>query len=313
MALPLKSLSIEITAFNARSTALYVIELMSYSIIICRDEISNETNLETLKIVAKWKEGSYQSSPDKATYPRVDISSHPFLPSPHLKRFHFEDKLWSSFGMVSRDLDTYNKEIEELYIDCGMGTMVRSGLRLSNLTNLRKISLIFPYREFGLDEYNCLRCYFRKWLQSEQGLKDLIFNGLEEVQVQFLWRDAKFTNTTKFLISYENHPVLENILRPKIRMEDLGDKPTDIIDLEMLREDLQKKKQRGKGRWLFGYTQLAQAYAFYGDYLKELEERGDELDGWLISTRPSHYENSNRRGVRCEKCYGAFGSGFVGW
>ncbi|KAK6544220.1 hypothetical protein TWF694_000923 [Orbilia ellipsospora] len=309
--LPLKSLSIEITAFNSRTTVQYLIELMSYSIIICDDFIENKTNLESLKIVVKWKEESYQSSTDTAPYPRIDIIWHCYLPAPRLKKFHFEDKLWSSYAMVSRDLDAYNQEVEDLYIDCGMGMFVRSGQRLSNLKDLRKFSLIFPYREFGLDLTNCLRCYFRHWVQREGGLHDLIFGGLEEIQVQFLWHDAKFTNTTRFSISYEKVPELGDGIRRKVHMEDLGDKPTDIIDLEILRADLQKSKRRGNGRWLFGYAQLAQAYSNYGDYVQELLEKGDELDTSLVPG-PS-YRNSNRRGVRCEKCEEVFRSGFFGW
>ncbi|KAF3917208.1 hypothetical protein ABW20_dc0107019 [Dactylellina cionopaga] len=136
-----------------------------------------------------------------------------------------------------------------------------------------------------------------------------------DIKVESSWALA-LTNTQTFvdevdLFVDEADPSMEvndenNDATPRFPLfttEDLGDKPTDPIDLEVMRAMMLEKGDPNRWHALGWEVNTKHFYRFMGGYAHRLVEAGDRIKG---RDGESVWDQSiNQRGAKCQNCDGA--------
>ncbi|KAK6514487.1 hypothetical protein TWF281_004687 [Arthrobotrys megalospora] len=329
----LASLDLQIKAVNPRTTTNLVIDAIQ-QVISPGSSVGGLPGLEDVKIVVKWKD---YASNDAANTVRLSLSS---LESKLVRKVWLEDKNWSQIKHCGLDILHYWPNTEELRLDGGLGGNLDYYTYCRGLENLRTLSIPFPYAgslRDGMEWHSCcLRSLFRSYIS--QGFNGLLHDcfPLREIIFHYLTSDGLSTNYTKVKIRKHGDEQTEDamgdhVLRPGgnqiatdnngglpaedleegeipgedpfalFTMEDLGDKPTDPIDLSLMRELMLKPALREDERqWIM--TDVTFLKPFMNELAAKLMAAGDQLEHWRGSGDSNYNPGINRRGFKCTGC-----------
>ncbi|KAK6497093.1 hypothetical protein TWF506_004572 [Arthrobotrys conoides] len=319
-ALPLKSLDLRVKAYSARSMMELFINAVYHVMSVAGGEEGNR--LEDIKIIVKWKvcgadEGSLLTP--------LMLGK---LASSSVRKVWIEDKTRCRIENRVAECVTSWPNIEELHLDCGIAGSLSDYNRLQQLSNLRIISIPFPYAgSFGREEsFCCVRSLFLAYISQQFTCFLQDDNPLRQIQFHFLRRDGLTTNHTKIKLRKDG---FENQMREADReqvsnfegsvldfggflnsvtdplalatMEDLGDKPTDPIDLSSTSELMLISTSRNQDfRWV--RTQRKFFNPFLNELAGEVMGAGNKLEHWSRLEDAVSNPNINRIGVKCTDC-----------
>ncbi|KAF3197256.1 hypothetical protein TWF192_011232 [Orbilia oligospora] len=315
--LPLKSLDLQIQAYSARSTMDLFLRAVSHVISVAGGAEGNR--LEDIKLVVKW--AVYNSVEASAISP-LDTN---LLKSDYVRKVWLEDKNW--FGARNRvgEIVRFWPKVEELHLDCGVGGSLVDYEGLRVLKTLRTLSIPFPYAGWLAGEEGF--CYMRSlfWTYFSQESRLLREDGpLRQIQFHYLRRDGLTTNYTKIRLRKKRVDSLEDangghfsqlaggaaaaaatgILaddspgRLAFTMEDLGDRPTDPIDLSAICQLMLAASSRiEKFRWTRTHREFLNP--FLNGIAESMMAIGDRPEHWSGLEDAVSNPNINRAGVKC--------------
>ncbi|KAF3078367.1 hypothetical protein TWF102_003555 [Orbilia oligospora] len=314
--LPLKSLDLRIQAYSARSTMDLFLRAVSHVVSVAGGAEGNR--LEDIKLVVRW--AVYNSVEASAISP-LDIN---LLKSDYVRKVWLEDKNW--FGARNRvgEIVRFWPKVEELHLDCGVGGSLVDYEGLRVLKTLRTLSIPFPYAGWlaGEEGFCCMRSLF--WTYFSQESRLLQEDGpLRQIQFHYLRRDGLMTNYTKITLRKKRVDSLEDangrlfsqlgggaaatamgILaddspgRLAFTIEDLGDRPTDPIDLSAICQLMLAASSRiEKFRWTRMHREFLNP--FLNGIAESMMAVGDRPEHWSGLEDAVSNPNINRAGIKC--------------
>ncbi|KAF3937260.1 hypothetical protein ABW19_dt0207980 [Dactylella cylindrospora] len=275
----LQSLYIIITAFNARTTMQAVIDLIGEFI---------TPDFENLKIVIKWKEGSYYGSsdiPDKRL--RLDQ-----LHSEKLDDLYFEDKSWGYLYDVISACTTNWPNMNALHIDCGLGYTAEHYAGLGLLQDLRSLSIPYPYYSFTSEIGCCMQREFENVVRWKFDRKLMV--RLDEVNCHFLRPSGEHTDFIKVATKKESASYSEDeededeegdegyfrFLAIETEVQNIRRERSDPTDLAVMREMLLDESSRRPflKHWSPSWELLS---GYMAPFIRQMLSNGDSLENYI--------------------------------